>query len=145
MNPLTRAHMDAQAKLRGVLEHGVRTVWRGLETHDAPDVDPFLARVVPMVLAAQRASVGLTNAYLAAYLGETPVGIETDELIGQGARNGTLLEDVYRRPFIETWRARLDGRPEREALAAGEARAVEAAAIDVQLAMRETLRAVPNA
>ncbi len=133
------AHVEAQARLRALTAGTVANTWRRLPNYDAPSVPVFLSVVVPLILAAQRSSVALTNAFIARSLGRPPVGIAADAIL-TGIRGETLPQEVYRRPFVTTWTALQDGRPYADAVSAGLSRATASAEMDVQLAMTHTLR-----
>lgn len=70
---------------------------------DTDDTDEFVARVVPLVLAAQQATVAQADAYLSTEAGMAtrtstePWGLDAAALIGVHARRGDFLEDVYAR------------------------------------------------
>jgi hypothetical protein len=139
---LAEAHILLQAKLRGFTKQAIAEVWRSLPAHNTENLDEWVARVVPVVLAAQRQSVHLTDAYLARAMNREPLGVNPDDLIGAKVRNGTSPEEVYKRPFIATWAALGAGTALGAALDTGEARATSSGAMDVQLSMRATLTAV---
>jgi hypothetical protein len=96
----------------------------------------FVAEVVPIVLAAQSATVDLVDVYLSAYAGTAtgtstePLGLDPAELIGAKARNGAVvLETVYRRPL---WDWERTGNRE-----AARARITTDVLTDIQLAQRD--------
>lgn len=140
--PLARAHITAQEKLRALAVLGVSNVWASLPAYDEANVAQWLARVLPIVEAAQRQSVSLTEAFLARSLGRGPIGVPPAGLIGAGVRNGAPPADVYRRPFVTVWTALGAGTAWADAVHAGLARARETAAMDVQLSRRATYAAV---
>lgn len=133
MATLADVNLELQARLRRVLARTVGAAWASLPAYNRADVDQFLATVLPVVEAAQRRSVTLTDAYIARALERPVLGIEAAELIGAAVRAGTSPETVYTRPFIQTWTALSDGVPYNEAIAGGRHRAESAARMDVQL------------
>ncbi len=143
-SPLADAQITAQERLRALVSRGVMLRWQGLPGYDEDDVDPFVSAVVPIVLAAQRQSVSLTDAYLARALGRAPLGVDAARIIG-GLRGDTTPDQTYRRPFVNVWTALAKGVPFEQAVAAGLARATATAAMDVQLAHRSALQAVQDA
>lgn len=145
MTALANAHIEGQRRLRELAGRGISTIWRELPGYDEDDVDRFLARAVPFVLAAQRQSITLTEAFLARELGRRAIGLDPASIIGPGIRNGTPPEQVYRRPFVTVWTALGASRAWQDAVNEGLARAVSTAQTDVQLAMRQTLRDVAQA
>lgn len=143
---LTRAHIEAERRLRVAVTQLVERAWRGLPGHDEANVDQFVSRVVPVILGGQRQSVAVTEAYLALKLGrDAAIGVDPDTLIGAAVRNGTPPEEVYKRPFVTLWSALGDGTQFAEAYNAALARATTSAAADLQLSMRATAGAVQAA
>jgi hypothetical protein len=140
---LAEAHIEAERRLRLAAVAGTERIWRGLPAYDEANVDQWLSQVLPLVTAAQRRSVSLTDGYLGRAMRRRPLGVSPDEILS-GLRNGTPPEEVYRRPFVTLWSA-LEGTPYLDAVAAGGARATGTAAMDVQLAMRGTAEAVNEA
>ena len=146
MNPdLAAAHILGQQRLREVASKGTERIWEDLPGYDRENVDEWLSKVLPLILAAQRQSVALTEAFLARAVGRLPLGADPAEVTGAGVRAGAQPEDVYARPFVTVWTALKAGREWEDAVAAGLARATSTAATDVQLSMRGTLRAVGEA
>lgn len=144
-SPLVEAHIEGERRLRVLVTQGVERIWRELPGYDRANVDQWLSQVLPLVSAGQRASVALTEGYLARVLGRLPLGLNPDELIGAAVRNGTPPGEVYQRPFVTVWTALGAGTGFADAVNAGLARATSSAAMDVQLAMRGTANAVQEA
>lgn len=142
---LAEAQILLQARLRGLTESAVARLWAALPSYHEHNVDQWLTQVIPLVEAAQRQSVHLTDAYLARATERQPVGADADKLIGAYVRNGTPPEEVYRRPFVTVWSSLDAGNGLAAAVSAGRARATSTAAMDVQLSMRSTLMAVGEA
>lgn len=145
MSALTDAHITTLARLRRIATTAVGTIWTGLPAHNRENLDEWLSTVVPVVHAAQRQSAAITNAFLAQAVGRQPLPVDLAAMTGAAVRNGTPPETVYERPFITVWSALKDGRELPDALKQGLDRATSAAEMDVQLAMRETLRQVGDA
>lgn len=145
MSALAQAHILGQQRLRALVSTAVGTAWRSLPAYDEADIDPFLARTVPLVLAGQRQSVALTEAYLARSLGRAPLGLDPDTIIGPAIRSGATPEEVYRRPFVTVWTALKAGTQFQDAVEAGFARATSTAEMDIQLAARGTFAAAQRA
>jgi hypothetical protein len=137
---LSNTHIEAQARLRALVAGGVGRAWRNLPGYDEKDVAGFLAVAVPLTTAGQKRSQALTEAYLAAFMGRAPLGVKPAPI-----RNGTPPEDVYRRPFVTVWTALQTGSMWDDAVNAGLARAESTAAMDMQLASRNTFQAVQEA
>jgi hypothetical protein len=141
-SPLAEAHMEAEARLRWTVEKALTGVWASLPGHDRANVDEWLSTVLPAVATAQRASVAVTEAYLAQVLGRPPIGVNQEDLIGAAVRNGTPPATVYERPFITLWGGLGNGLTFEDASRKALARATSTAAMDVQLSMRATANAV---
>lgn len=120
-------------------------VWADLPGYDRRNVDEWLSRVLPIVATAQRTSVAFTEAFLAQALERRPLGVNPNELIGAGVRNGAEPAEVYRRPFVTLWSKLGEGLLFEEASAAALSRATSTAGMDVQLSMRATANAVQEA
>ena len=116
-------------------------LWRSLPEYRDETLQAWLRTAVPLVQAAQRAEVALTQAYIARSLGREVWGVDADKIIAN-YRNGTSYEDVYSRPFYTVWTALSDGVPFDAAREQGLARATQTVATDIQLAMRDTLTMV---
>lgn len=142
---LTLAHIEAERRLRASVVQQVTRIWNGLPGHDQVNVDQWLAETVPLVEAAQRSSVSLTQAYLSRAIERPVTGVTPDELIGAAARNGTPPDQVYTRPFVTLWSELGEGIPWADAAKSALDRATGMAATDVQLSMRDTLKAVGEA
>lgn len=134
--------MEGQKRLRELAGNLVAATWRQLPSHNREDIPQFLALALPIVVAAQRQSVAMTNAYLARSLDNQPVPLDVAKLIAAAVRAGTPPETVYTRPFITTWKGMKDGQDPQDAVHAGEVRAVGLVVTDVQLSQRATWGAV---
>lgn len=139
---LAEAHIQVQARLRALTVQTVANAWTGLAAYNVANVAQFLAIVVPLVLAAQRQSAALTNAYLGQAMGRPPLPLDVTKVIGPAIRAGTPTATVYERPFVTTWTALKKHTPYVEAVHAGQERATASAAMDVQNTMRHTLKLV---
>lgn len=144
ITPLARAHIVAQERLRAIVTAGVAAAWAGLPGYDDGNLGEWLSGVLPLIAAAQRQSVSLTEAFLARALGRAALGVDPATLTGAAVRAGAAPEDVYRRPFVTVWTALKAGTAYDQAVAAGLARATGTATMDVQLAHRATLQAVQD-
>lgn len=142
---LAENHIAAHGRLQELVSDRVGRAWDALGSYDRADVRRFLQFAVPLVLAGQRQSVALTEAYLAAFLGRAPKGIDPAKLTGAAVRNGTEPTETYTRPFVTVWTSLKAGQQYEDAVNAGLARAQSTAAMDIQLSQRETLRAVGEA
>ncbi len=139
------AHVAAQERLQALAVAGAQSAWDRLPNYDEESVAPFLALVVPLLLAVQRRAVAVTNAFLAAATSRPPLRLDAEQLVGAAIRNGTAPEVVYRRPFVQVWTALGERTPWETAVAGGRERVGASAAMDVQNSMRHTLRAVGEA
>ena len=141
---LADVHIEAQRRLRVLAERGVTNAWTRLPDYRDRNVDQFLTLVLPLMDAAQRQSILLTDAYLARALERRPMGVDAARVIAS-LRGDTSPEEVYRRPFVTVWTALSKDTALDQAVAAGLARATSTAAMDVQMAHRGALRAVQDA
>jgi len=144
-SPLVEAHIEGQARLRATVEGAVTSTWNSLAGYDRENVDEWLAQVVPLVIAAQRASAAFTDAFIAMALGRGPLGFDQEELIGAAVRSGTPPAEVYERPFVTLWSGLGAGLDFEAASNKALARATSSAAMDVQLSMRATAEAIEKA
>jgi hypothetical protein len=125
---------------------GVGAAWDSTDGIDDAAAETFSTRAQPVALAAQRRSVALADAYLAAWLSAElrrmvrPRGLDIEALTGEAVRNGGT--DVYRRSIITARAAITRGRSYSEARAEGRARAVATASTDVALSARAAVRDV---
>lgn len=143
--PLAEAHISAGERLRALIAAAVAQIWGSLPGYDRENLDEWLSRVVPVVLAGQRQAVALTEAYLARAIERPPLGSLPSEIIGPGLRSGTPPETVYERSFVETWTKLGTGVLYDDAIDIGRRRATNMAATDIQLATTHTLREVGEA
>jgi hypothetical protein len=139
---LARAHILSQERLRALVVAAAGRIWGGLPGYDRQNIDEWLSGILPVVAAAQRQSIALTDAYLARALERQPLGIDPADASGAAVRAGTPPEQVYRRPFVTVWTALQGGTQWEDAVHSGLARATSTAATDVQLSMRRTLQIV---
>ena len=97
-NTLTVAHWRRLEAIRTAAVASVSAQWQR-STVDTISLDETVARV----LAAQRATVAATDADISLMAGittrtaTTPIGLNSDRLIGARARGGVSLETVYAR------------------------------------------------
>jgi hypothetical protein len=141
---LSDSHILAQERLRALLKRLLTQAWGSLPGYDEEDVAPWLKTVVPLVLAGQRQSVALTNAYVARALARPPLEINPDEVIGR-VRGNTTPEQAYRRPFVTIWTALQAGTAWADAVNQGLERATSTGDMDVQMASRGTFAALQDA
>lgn len=134
---LAAAHIEAERRLRVAMERSVTKAWNDLPAYNQENVDQFLSRVVPTIDAGRRQSVALTDAYLARAMKRQPLGIDPNE-VSMSLRAGASVEEVYTRPLVTVWGKLQEGVQWKDAVAIGLERAASAAAMDMQLAMRQT-------
>lgn len=126
---LTVIHKRRLDAVRAVASRGVLNAFDKVTAPTSEAVNGFIADTVPLILAAQTTTVDLVDAYLSAYSGTAPVGLDPAALIGAKARNGVVLETVYRRPF---WQWERDGLQD-----AARARMSTDVLTDIQLVQRD--------
>lgn len=143
-SPLADAQIRLQARLRAITAQAVGNAWSRLPAYDEAQVPGFLAAAAPVVLAAQRQSALLTDAYIGRVLQRPPLGLPAADLIGPAVRDGVPADEQWRRPFVTTWTALANGTEWQIAVAAGFARATKMAETDVQLTQRAALQAIQD-
>ena len=100
---LTRAYQAELKRTRQAVADHVERQWRALPEYRDAQVPVFLDKVLPVVKAGQTRAVALTAAYMSKKVGIAPIGLNTEALIGAGARNGVDPAQVYARPFTTLW------------------------------------------
>jgi hypothetical protein len=101
------------------------------------DLERFVARVVPVILAGRRQVSALTDSYLAQVLSSKPLGpIDTDLL------RGVAAPEVYARPYVTVRTKLAKGMALDAAVSAGAARLTDIVLADMQLAKTHTARNV---
>ncbi|AAR29725.1 head maturation protease [Streptomyces phage VWB] len=121
--------------LRDRLIGFVLAAFDGLSSLRDADAVEFLDRVVPVVVATQAQMGQITDAYLSAVMADmlgataAPAGVELPE-----ALRGVPPEEVYRRPFVQTWTALADGKDFVDARSEGRNRLLSITETDLQLA-----------
>lgn len=97
----------------------------------------FAREAAALSQAVQAAVASLTEAYLAAFLGTSPLGLPERAVTGAAVRNGAEPEDVYHRVVVTSRAALANGKPYDQAMSEAGARAASTAETDVMLAHRE--------
>ena len=137
--------MDAYNRISSRLVRGAGNRLSGAFTslgswRDA-DYDRFLPLALGLVTGAQMQAARLQIAFyqqMAQIAGETFVApvVNPGDYTSEVLRNGVPATTVYRRPFVDVYRALDDGKSMTEAIAAGALRIASIASTDVQLARR---------
>jgi hypothetical protein len=141
---LAERHIELNAQLRTRTIAQLTRIWNSLPEYRESTLPAWLSTVIPLVQAAQRAEVAITQAYLARALDRPVSGVDANRILAS-YRNGTPHEEVYARPFGQVWTALGGGATFEVAKEQGLFRATQTAATDIQLAMRDTLTAVGEA
>lgn len=144
MSALTDAHITGQARIRAQVVAYLTALWQSYGSYNEPQADEFSTTAAVAVVAAQRTSVALTNAFIGRMLGTGPIGIDAGAVVSR-LRGDTTPEQVYRRPFQTVWTDLSKGRPYEDAVHAGLSRAKATAEMDVQLAHFAGYQAVQDA
>lgn len=143
-----RANRAAAAAVRLRVLAFVATAWLGLGSWNVPDVERFVALVLPIVLGGQRTIASLTDSYLALLAARAfgsvpqPIGVDTALVTGAALRNGTDPELVYRRGGAVVWDNLANGEPLPVAVERGLVRLTSIASTDLQLAKTHAARQV---
>lgn len=112
--------------------------WRG------DDIDGWVARILPTVLAAQRTTAQATDALLTRQAGARPSGLNLDDIVGQAVR-GIDPRLVYRRAGETVWTALAQQRTLTEAVTLGRQRAEAITETDLQRVKTKAARASSKA
>ena len=144
MSKLAERHIELNAQLRDSTVKRLTRIWRSLPEYRDETLPAWLNAAVPVVQAAQRAEITVTQAYLSRALGRTVRAVSAEEIMAM-YRNGTPPADVYSRPFGEVWSALAGGATFDQAQERGLFRATQTAATDIQATMRDTLNVVGEA
>ena len=139
------ANRRAATQVRARVLAFVSSSWWALGAWNVPDIDRFVALVLPAVLAGQRSIAQLTDHYLGLVAlrhgYELVDTLDVDQVTGQALR-GVDPEIVYRRGGAEVWGALAAGEPLEVAVERGAARLASVTATDLQLAKTHTARQV---
>ena len=129
------------AGLRGRLISFVLSAFDSLGEYRDADAAAFIERVLPIVLATQQQMGMLTDAYLSSMIADmlggaaAPAGVALSEEL-----RGVPPDEVYRRPFVQTWSALAAGKPFADAVAQGRTRLLSITETDLQLARTHAAR-----
>jgi hypothetical protein len=137
---LTAVYQQELKRTRQAVANQVRLHWNNLPDYRDDQVDPFVARVVPIVEAGQRRAISLTDAYLSHVLGTKPLGLDLSQLTGASVRNGVDPYTVYARPFTTVWTS-IETIGFAAAVIKGLNRLTSTAEMDVALSARDASRA----
>ena len=140
--PATRealAHKAQIARIKSQAAQSYERAWRGLGSYNREDLPRLLNATVPIAQAAQRQTVGVTNALIARRLKRQPSQINPLDYMGERVRGGVSPEEVYARPLKQYWRMLKKGYTWEEAQSSGLAVASASLASDVMLSMRGTV------
>ena len=144
------ANDAALRRTRARLVAFATSLWFGLGSWNVPDVERFVAVMLPAVLAAQRTTAALTDLQLALlaarFFGTTPapLGLDLAQFVGAKVRTADP-ELVYRRPGAVVWDALGKGEPLEVGVEQGAKRIASLVATDLQLAKTHAARAVMTA
>ncbi|MGW4028244.1 hypothetical protein ACWEFL_02810 [Streptomyces sp. NPDC004838] len=121
--------------LRDRLISFVLAAFESLTSYRDVDALEFIDRVVPVVVATQAQMGAVTDAYLTATIADmlgtsvAPAGVRLAENL-----RGTPPEEVYRRPFVQTWTALAAGHDFVDAVRQGRTRLLSITETDLQMA-----------
>ncbi|GGX01971.1 hypothetical protein [Streptomyces chryseus] len=138
---LTDRYDALSGSLRDRLISFVLAAFDSLGSYRDADAAEFIERVLPVVLGVQQQMGQITDAYLSAMIADmvggaaAPAGVVLDE-----ALRGTPPDEVYRRPFVQTWTALAAGKDFVDALGQGRNRLLSITETDLQLARTHAAR-----
>lgn len=137
------AYQAQHGRLLERLDALVASVWLNLGTWNDTDLAAFVAEIEIVTGAAHAAVTRAVDAYVARLTRTAPVGLEP-----VGNLRGLPPEDLWRRPFLDTWTSLKDGADLADAVDIGKNRAQQIASLDVQraqvAAMDQALDAHPE-
>jgi len=143
---ILEAHSASREALATRILAVLEREWSGLGSWDTRDVGRFLARVLPVVTAGQQVTARMVDGYVAAMLTEmTGERVNIVGLQGSDLSRGVPYEEVYRRPFVETWLALKKGAEFAEAVEHGLNRTLEITDDDLNLSYRRASSTVMQA
>jgi hypothetical protein len=134
--------LTAQARTRTLTQ--LRQAWLSLGAYRDADIEKWLNRVVPLVMAGEWTIAQLTAAYLARVVGLangeriTAEPVKRADVTGERLR-GVDPTEVYRRPAVTLYSSLAAGLSFRESVNRGLTRALDIAQIDMQLARTHTV------
>lgn len=144
------AAQQAMAAVRARVLAIVRQLWRALPDYREPSIERFVTGVVPVVEGGQRQVASIVDSYLSRLYAMNfgaplrNAGVPAADITR--LRQGSDPAEVYARPFHLVWRQLHDLPHEpgavEQAINAGEHRASDLAATDLQLAKTHATRAV---
>lgn len=137
---LVAAFQRAHATLHARTAAAVLALWDALPAYNRPDIDIFIAQVVPLIEAAQTQMGQMVDGYTATLAAARPVGITAET--AASVRSGVSTADVYERAALQAWRRMSEGMDPLQALAAARSRVASTAATDLQLAQSHAMAEV---
>lgn len=141
---LAAAYLTRYNRLRTRTAATVGVLWDRLADLDDQAADRFRSEAAATVRAAQDATTVLVNGYITTTAAMARATLDLDDTPPNP--RGVEAEDVYQRGIVTARTVISEGRPYMDALAAGRARSVTAAATDVALVQRDVMtRAVGRA
>lgn len=123
-----------QARILDAVVDAVTRLWNGLPSHHDDQVEPFATSIALILDPAALAMGRSVDAYIARMAGARPIGIPAATFTA--VREGVDPLDLWRRPFLDTWKALDAGFPLDDAIARGVQRASAMAYTNTQMAMR---------
>lgn len=96
--PAVAAYREMSRRIRRAARIALTGQWVSLTSWSDDAADDFVIKVLPTVLAAQKATASATGAYLSQVTGSKVV-LDFDAATGAAVRSGADPAEVYRRPF----------------------------------------------
>jgi len=138
---LLDAYQRQTAQIRQRLEQVIRATWGGLSSFRDADMAAWEKRVIPIVLAAEKQTATLTDAYLTRVAAKAaPKALKLSAVTGDVLR-GVPMDEVYHRPAVTVYTTLSKGQGVDQAVQAGLVRALSLAMTDVQLSKTHAARA----
>lgn len=126
---LTLSRLQAETRRRAL------AIWDAMGSYDRPDIERFLALVVPLIEGAATIATASADGYIASYI-QAELALPTRPLGLRPTLRSVPVASVYERPFLRAWSMLSAGTPYVDAVRQGRDYLDVLSATDVQLAFR---------
>lgn len=129
------AYHGSTARIQATLRRHLEKLWEANPELRDEDAARLIARLTPLVQAGQLQMAAITSAYLARQavllrgVPYAPIPVDRTQILNL---RGVPVEDVYRRPIVTVYTALSEGKSYSDARAAGLARLLQTAGLDLQ-------------
>jgi hypothetical protein len=134
---LVAANQRSAKRLALIVAGVIVSIWDRLQRYDEDQVEQFITDASPVILAGRRQAVQLAAGFIEAYVNAELQRNDRIEIDLPEYRYAKPLEEVYRRPFVQTWANLAKGTDWIESVDIGRGRVESTARMDVALAHRD--------